>query len=132
VLGIVADGNAVRHLPDWLPGTKFKEIARRMAKQLDRTVELPYEFVKQQIHHKSHKTSYLSEAIADSGLDPKMEFSKSPYLLFNSNVPLRQCFLFAATNPQSPQMVRRQHVHCRRRHHRRLSNDLLPRHVSLP
>jgi hypothetical protein len=44
-----------------------------MAKRLDRTVELPYAFVKQQMREKKHKTSYVSQAIGDVGLDPKME-----------------------------------------------------------
>ncbi|EAT79678.2 hypothetical protein SNOG_12878 [Parastagonospora nodorum SN15] len=33
------------------------------------------EFVKRQMREKSHKTSYLSEAIKDIGLDPQMEFA---------------------------------------------------------
>ncbi|KAH6507448.1 hypothetical protein HBI56_151160 [Parastagonospora nodorum] len=65
---------ALRYLPEWFPGSGFKRVARRMARQLDRTVELPYQFVKRQMREKSHKTSYLSEAIKDIGLDPQMEF----------------------------------------------------------
>jgi hypothetical protein len=49
-----------------------------MAKQLNRTAELPYEFVKQQMRNKTHKTSYVSQAIGDAGLDPKMEHSTPP------------------------------------------------------
>jgi hypothetical protein len=46
-----------------------------MKKQLNRTAELPYAFVKQQMREKKHKTSYVSQAIGDVGLDPKMEHS---------------------------------------------------------
>ena len=95
---------AVRYLPEWFPGSGFKRVARRMARQLDRTVELPYQFVKRQMREKSHKTSYLSEAIKDIGLDPQMEFGKSFPSLY---IPL---FLTCL----SPQMVRSINVHRRR------------------
>ncbi|KAJ4362544.1 hypothetical protein N0V83_010638 [Neocucurbitaria cava] len=64
----------LRFLPDWCPGTSFKGKAREMNAQLTRTAELPYNFVKQQIDQKKHKTSYLSQAIESIGTDAKMEF----------------------------------------------------------
>jgi cytochrome P450 len=44
-----------------------------MAAQLNQTAELPYQFVKQQMRKKKHKTSFLSQAIEDIGSDPEME-----------------------------------------------------------
>ncbi|KAF1943820.1 cytochrome P450 [Clathrospora elynae] len=63
----------LRHLPDWCPGAGFKVNARQMAKQLSRTVEEPYQFVKQQMRSKTAKTSFLSQAIEKIGLDAHME-----------------------------------------------------------
>lgn len=45
-----------------------------MNAQLTRTAGLPYNFVKQQVDQKKHKTSYLSQAIESIGTDAKMEF----------------------------------------------------------
>jgi hypothetical protein len=56
-----------------------------MAKQLNRTAELPYAFVKQQMRNKTHKTSYVSQAIGDAGLDPKMEHSTLFFPLHKSS-----------------------------------------------
>lgn len=39
----------VRHLPDWLPGTGFKETARSWASTLSEMVEGPHNFVKEQM-----------------------------------------------------------------------------------
>jgi cytochrome P450 len=64
----------VRHLPDWIPGTGFKATARRMSSQLRQCTNQPYEFVKQQMQEKKHKTSFLSQAIEDTGSDAEMEF----------------------------------------------------------
>ncbi|KAF2851313.1 cytochrome P450 [Plenodomus tracheiphilus IPT5] len=64
----------LRLLPDWCPGTGFKAKARRMAKQLDRTVEQPYRYVKQQMRKNQHKPSFLSQAIENIGLDTHLEY----------------------------------------------------------
>ncbi|KAF2787590.1 cytochrome P450 [Melanomma pulvis-pyrius CBS 109.77] len=63
----------LRYAPDWLPGTGFKHTARQMAAQLRQTTEQPYEFVKQQMREKKHKTSFLSQAIENLGSDAEME-----------------------------------------------------------
>ncbi|OAK99149.1 cytochrome P450 [Phaeosphaeriaceae sp. SRC1lsM3a] len=63
----------LRFLPDWMPGTSFKETARTMAAQLQRTTEQPYAFVKQQMRSKTNKTSFLSQAIENIGSDAAME-----------------------------------------------------------
>ena len=63
----------MRYLPGWLPGTGFKQTARDMARQLQLTTEQPYEFVKQQMREKKHKTSFLSQALENIGSDTEME-----------------------------------------------------------
>ncbi|KAL5114903.1 hypothetical protein ACEQ8H_007221 [Pleosporales sp. CAS-2024a] len=69
-----------KFLVDVLPWcTRFKQTARSMRAHLDRTVTIPYEFVKHQMANHVHNTSYLSEAIKDIGLDPQME-STSMYI----------------------------------------------------
>lgn len=40
---------SVRHVPDWMPGTEFKRIAAKCRRVLDRMVNLPHAFVKQQV-----------------------------------------------------------------------------------
>jgi hypothetical protein len=72
--------NAVQYLPEWCPGAGFKATGRQRAAQLNRTADLPYSFVKQQMREKKHKTSYVSQMIEDVGTDAKMEHGVS--LLF--------------------------------------------------
>ncbi|KAF2260004.1 O-methylsterigmatocystin oxidoreductase [Lojkania enalia] len=64
----------LRYLPNWCPGTGFKETARRMAIQLKQCTDQPYQFVKHQMREKKHKTSFLSQAIESIGDDAEMEF----------------------------------------------------------
>ncbi|KAF2111242.1 cytochrome P450 [Lophiotrema nucula] len=64
----------LQHLPDWAPGTGFKDTARKMALQLRQCVDQPYAFVKHQMREKKHKTSFLSQCIQDIGDDAQMEF----------------------------------------------------------
>lgn len=56
-----------------MPGAGFKETARQMAASLQKTVEQPYAFVKQQMREKKHKMSFLSQAIENIGSDAEME-----------------------------------------------------------
>lgn len=63
----------LRFLPDWCPGTGFKNTARRMALQLRQCVNQPYEFVKQQMREGKHKISFLSQAIEHIGSEAGME-----------------------------------------------------------
>ncbi|MCJ1364085.1 hypothetical protein MMC16_003194 [Acarospora aff. strigata] len=64
----------LRYLPDGCPGTGFKDTGRRMASTLRQCVDQPYEFVKQQMREKRHKTSFLSQAIENIGSNAEMEF----------------------------------------------------------
>jgi cytochrome P450 len=45
-----------------------------MSAQLRQCTNQPYEFVKQQMHEKKHKISFLSQAIEDTGSDAETEF----------------------------------------------------------
>jgi cytochrome P450 len=63
----------VKYVPDWFPGTGFKAEARKMAASLNRTVDQPYAFVKQQMSVEKHKVSYVSQAIEDTVDNPKLE-----------------------------------------------------------
>ncbi|KAF2136512.1 uncharacterized protein K452DRAFT_322394 [Aplosporella prunicola CBS 121167] len=64
----------LRYLPESFPGAGFKKVARRMTLHLKQTVDQPYQFVKQRMNEKKHKTSFLSQAIESIGGDAGMEF----------------------------------------------------------
>lgn len=58
----------VRYWPEWLPGGGFKTIARQWAKQLQDTVDVPFEFVKDQLvcrpgpsNHHSCNSNFLGK-----------------------------------------------------------------------
>lgn len=63
----------MKYLPDWCPGTGFKAKARHVRKVLNQTTEQPYQYVKQQMGEKKHRTSFLSQAIDVVGLDARMD-----------------------------------------------------------
>lgn len=50
-------------MPEWLPGTGFKQTARLWASQLREVTEKPYAFVKHQMSQGSNRTSFLSELL---------------------------------------------------------------------
>ncbi|KAF2124167.1 cytochrome P450 [Dothidotthia symphoricarpi CBS 119687] len=64
----------LKYVPEWCPGTGFKAKARKMAAQLERTSNQPYQFVKKQMRENTHKTSFLSQAIEKIGMDKELEF----------------------------------------------------------
>ncbi|KAK5994311.1 Cytochrome P450 monooxygenase CLM2 [Cladobotryum mycophilum] len=49
-----------KRLPEGLPGTGFRETARRYNKWIRATVNMPYEFVQQQVYHGVNTPSYVS------------------------------------------------------------------------
>ncbi|KAF8655018.1 hypothetical protein AX16_003288 [Volvariella volvacea WC 439] len=53
----------LRHLPDWVPGTEFKRIARSWASTLSDMVEGPYDFVKQQMAQGIAEPSFTSKLL---------------------------------------------------------------------
>ncbi|EUC44767.1 hypothetical protein COCMIDRAFT_97390 [Bipolaris oryzae ATCC 44560] len=63
----------LRYLPDWCPGTGFKDVAREMRKNFFRSAEQPYNWVKEQMRNKKAKTSFMSQAIEFLGTEASME-----------------------------------------------------------
>ena len=68
-----AELDQVRFLPDWCPGTNFKATAREFRKELYRSAETPYAWVKKQMRDKKAKTSFMSQAIECLGTESRME-----------------------------------------------------------
>lgn len=64
----------MRYLPTGFPGTGFQATGHQMAETLRQCVDQPYEFVKQQMREKRHKTSFLSQAIEEIGSDTEMDW----------------------------------------------------------
>ncbi|KAL6895420.1 cytochrome P450 [Trichoderma longibrachiatum] len=54
---------ALKHLPDWFPGTSYKETARQWNKINHDTVNFPYSFVKRQMASGTHRPSMVSDLI---------------------------------------------------------------------
>ncbi|KAK6532769.1 hypothetical protein TWF281_006946 [Arthrobotrys megalospora] len=50
----------LRHFPEWLPGMKFKSIARGYNKTVTDTTDVPFEFVVQQRKRGENRPSYVS------------------------------------------------------------------------
>jgi hypothetical protein len=57
----------LRYVPEWVPGTGFKQTAREWARTLDETMHTPVEFVKQQMARGSAKPSYISGLLGSPG-----------------------------------------------------------------
>ncbi|KAI5360195.1 putative cytochrome P450 [Septoria linicola] len=58
---------ALRHLPDWVPGTAFKRTARAWRRTLLNLGEIPMRFAKQQIQLGQHEPSFISGLYEQSG-----------------------------------------------------------------
>jgi len=56
----------VRYLPDWMPGTGFKQTAVAWRKSLMDAANKPYDFAKQQMAQGTNKPSYISKLLARS------------------------------------------------------------------
>ncbi|KXS93762.1 hypothetical protein AC578_4729 [Pseudocercospora eumusae] len=54
---------ALRHLPDWLPGTGFKRIAREIRETENEFSGRPWAFVKYQMAAGKHETSFSSKVL---------------------------------------------------------------------
>ncbi|KAJ5090659.1 hypothetical protein N7532_009343 [Penicillium argentinense] len=54
---------ALQHLPEWVPGTGFKKIARFNKETILKLTNYPFEFTKWQMRHKENKPSFVSESI---------------------------------------------------------------------
>ncbi|CAI7591607.1 unnamed protein product [Penicillium glandicola] len=55
---------ALRLLPDWFPGTGFKQIARKWRKDSDESMNVPADFVEQLIAQKLAKPSYVERLLS--------------------------------------------------------------------
>jgi len=64
----------VRYLPDWFPGTGFKRTAKQWRDTLTELTERPFAFVKHQIAHGKHETSFLSQLLEPGTLDDEETF----------------------------------------------------------
>ncbi|KAL7954630.1 cytochrome P450 [Trichoderma compactum] len=54
---------SLRHLPDWFPGTGFKQMAREARANLDASADDPFDFVKQQMATGTFQESFCSKLI---------------------------------------------------------------------
>lgn len=65
---------ALANLPDWLPGTGFKQTAKKWNNDLAQTVEQPYKFVKDQVAAGTAPMSFVSSQLYDKKLTEEEEF----------------------------------------------------------
>ncbi|KAH7142853.1 cytochrome P450 [Dactylonectria estremocensis] len=97
----------LRHLPGWLPGTSFKQTAKRMRFDLQNVIDVPYEFVKEQLSQGTHNTSFLSNLLdaGDDSAEEKLRNKWSATALYtagaDTTVSSIACFFLAMTlNPE--------------------------------
>ncbi|KAG5952497.1 hypothetical protein E4U58_000765 [Claviceps cyperi] len=57
----------LRHLPSWLPGVSFHKTARQWKPVAERMMNVPYNFVRQQMSSGSFTPSFVSQNIEQSG-----------------------------------------------------------------
>ncbi|KAK1988359.1 cytochrome P450 [Colletotrichum cereale] len=53
----------LEYLPEGLPGTSWKKVAREWSEQLRKTIEVPYSFVRQQMDKGTNRLSYVSSLV---------------------------------------------------------------------
>ncbi|OKL57715.1 hypothetical protein UA08_06907 [Talaromyces atroroseus] len=93
----------LRHLPDWFPGTGFKQIARQWGASLTELTERPYAFVKQQMANGVNDPSFLSRLLQQpiSSADELFTVKCSAMSLFtagaDTTVSSLACFFLAMT-----------------------------------
>ncbi|OTA95517.1 hypothetical protein M434DRAFT_393743 [Hypoxylon sp. CO27-5] len=64
----------LRNLPDWFPGTGFKQLARQWRNEVTDVTERPYAFVKHQMAQGKDEASFLSRLLEDGDADPEKQF----------------------------------------------------------
>ena len=57
----------LRYLPTWLPGTSFLKTARRWRKVAKGTIQIPFDFVRQQSLKETFRPSYVSQLLEHYG-----------------------------------------------------------------
>ncbi|KAF1952599.1 cytochrome P450 oxidoreductase OrdA-like protein [Byssothecium circinans] len=74
----------LRFLPDWVPGTCFKKTARQWKKDSDNSMNVPVDFVTQQIAQNSAKPSYVERLLRANPNDAevKMDTEQSAAALY--------------------------------------------------
>ncbi|WYZ44616.1 hypothetical protein EsH8_VII_001052 [Colletotrichum jinshuiense] len=93
----------LRYVPDWVPGTGFKQIAKDYRAQLTETINRPYAFVEHQLAQGKDSSSYLSRLIESGNLTPEEHFnSKSSAVALygggaDTTVSSIACFFLAMT-----------------------------------
>ncbi|KAI1078886.1 cytochrome P450 [Whalleya microplaca] len=93
----------LRYLPDWAPGTGFKQLASQWAAELTDVAEKPYAFVKHQMAEGKNETSFLSRLLEAGDSDPEEKFTNkwSAMSLYtagaDTTVSALACFFLAMT-----------------------------------
>ena len=59
----------LRLLPDWVPGTRFKQTARQWHKDSDEVINVPADFVAQQMAQNAARPSYVEHLLSDNPND---------------------------------------------------------------
>ena len=59
----------MKQLPDWIPGTGFKQQAREWGAALKEVADRPYEFVKHQMAKGQQETSFVSQLLEKGDTD---------------------------------------------------------------
>ncbi|KAK7427395.1 hypothetical protein QQZ08_006164 [Neonectria magnoliae] len=91
------------HLPDWVPGTGFKGIARQWKAELTHVTEKPYAFVKDQMVKGKDDSSFLSRLMERGDSSPEEKFTNkwSAMSLYtagaDTTVSALSCFFLAMT-----------------------------------
>ena len=65
----------MKQIPDWFPGTGFKQTAREWAAALTEVTEKPYAFVKHQMAQGKHQTSFLSQLLEQGDSTAEEKFT---------------------------------------------------------
>jgi hypothetical protein len=90
----------VKHIPDWVPGTGFKRIAREWRGSLIESTERPYAFVKHQMANGVHEESFLSQLLQQPIATPDELFTVkcSAMSLFAAGADTVSFSLFKSVN----------------------------------
>ncbi|TFY59479.1 hypothetical protein EVG20_g7774 [Dentipellis fragilis] len=64
----------LKYVPEWFPGTGWKQTAKAWAEDLNRSVDEPHEFVKQQMAKGTAMPSFTSTLMEDGDVSPQQEF----------------------------------------------------------
>ncbi|KAA1474623.1 cytochrome P450 [Dentipellis sp. KUC8613] len=64
----------LKYVPEWFPGTGWKQTAKAWAEDLNRSVDEPHEFVKQEMAKGTAMPSFTSTLMEEDDLTPQKEF----------------------------------------------------------